>query len=342
MINLQMISNITNRESFKRYIKAMLGEPLAKVNVTDEQMEYCINDALQVFTQWHSEGSIRTFLKQIVTPSILKVTQPNLNDIAPGALITGMTSHATATVCTPKRSGGNEATDLKLERAVTQNGCIACQDILNRDFLPGEQIDIAGKKYTLQNSPDFMTKGIIDERKFKVPDWVLGITRLMPANDTMSSQSLFSAEYQIRLNDLWDLSSSSLIYYEQAMEHLDLLSFELSARPCFEFNQYEGYCYPICKWKVDFNVGDYIICEVFRAVDPKTSWRVWNEPWLKKYATALVKKVFGQNLKKYANMQLPGGITFNGDSIYQEAVQEIQQLEDSLQSVIPVGCFMIG
>ena len=257
---------IATREQFKQYILSRLGEPVSKVNVTEQQIQYCIDDALQMWTQFHSEGSIRTFLKQIVTPSMLKVTSTKgLKSLTAGMLITGMTSGATASVCVSQRRD---------QRGKSGNGVICCQDILERDFLPGEVIDVGGKRYTLTTDKDYQTKGIIDERKFKVPDYVLGITRIIPANSATSSQNLFDVQYQLRLSDLYDLSSTSLIYYEQAMEHLDLLNFELSANPSFEFNQYDGYCYPICKWKIDFNVGDYIIMECYRALDPKTAWKM--------------------------------------------------------------------
>ena len=112
---------IANREQFKQYILSRLGEPVSKVNVTEQQLQYCIDDALQMWSQFHSEGSIRTFLKQIVTPSILKVTSTRgLQSITAGSLITGLTSGATAHVC---KSYPHD------DRKQSCGGLTYCQDI---------------------------------------------------------------------------------------------------------------------------------------------------------------------------------------------------------------------
>lgn len=323
---------IRSREQFKRYILEHLGEPLVKVNITDSQLESCIDDALQYWSEYHFEGSMRTYLKQIITPSILKITDPSARFIG-GEQIVGITSGATARVCS--NSHGDRRTE-------SVGGNICCAGIRERDFIAGEQVTIGGKQYTLQSGPDYQTKGIVDEQRIKMPEWILGVVRIIPFSQAMSSQNLFDLQYQIRLNDFQNLTSQSLIYYEQAMEHISLLNWELTAKPNFEFNQYEGYVYPQCNWEYDIDVGDYIIFDCYRALDPKTATRMWMEPWFKQYSVALAKKQYAQNLKKYQGVQLPGGITLNGSEMYQEAIQEIDKLEQQLQSLYPVGCFQIG
>jgi hypothetical protein len=54
--------------------------------------------------------------------------------------------------------------------------------------------------------------------------------------------------------------------------------------------------------------------------------------WLKKYATALIKRQWGENMKKFGGIQMPGGVTLNGDKIFEEAVTEINAIEDEMQS----------
>ena len=326
---------INDREQFKRYILTSLGAPVIKVNVTDEQIEDRIDEALDMWHQYHNEGSMRTFLKQIVTPSVLKVTKGNTDDIQCGMVIEGLSSGAKSIV-----------TEFG-ERVKSSQGQICCYQT-EGDFLPGEKIAVGGKDdkkhkiFTLKDSPDFFTKGVYDEQRIKVPNWVLGVTKILPANTATSSQSLFDVQYQLRLSDIYDLTSTSLIYYEQAMEHLDLLNFELSSNPYFEFNRHEGYIYPICKWGIDFTVGQYIIIECYRALDPRKAPMMWNDIWLKKYATALTKRQWGLNLSKFQGIQLAGGVTLNGDAIYQEAKLDIQTLEEQLMSMIPPSAFFIG
>ena len=327
---------INDREQFKRYILTALGSPVVKINVTDEQLEDRIDEAVDMWHQYHNEGSMRTFLKQIITPSVLKVESGDVSTVNGCARIEGLSSGATAEIVDFYRGG-----------QTTDNGQICCQNVQG-DFVPGEKIAIGDpnskthKIFKLKNDSDFFTKGIIDDRRIKVPSWVLGVTKILPANTATSSQSLFDVQYQLRLSDIYDLTSTSLIYYEQAMQHLDLLNFELSSNPYFEFNRHEGYIYPICKWGIDFSVGQYMIVECYRSLDPRKAPMMWNDNWLKKYAIALVKRQWGTNLSKYQGIQLAGGITLNGDAIYQEAKADIQALEEQLINLLPPSAFFIG
>ena len=326
---------INDREQFKRYILTSLGAPVIKVNVTDNQLEDRIDDALDMWHQYHNEGSMRTFLKQMITPSVLKVESGDTSTIDPHQSIEGLSSGAKADVT------------CLLDNVKNSHGQIMCYNVEGQ-FIPGEKIAVGAKNdkthkiFKLKDSEDFFTKGIYDEQRIKVPSWVHGVTRILPANTATSSQNLFDAQYQLRLSDIYDLTSTSLIYYEQAMEHLDLLNFELSANPNFEFNRHEGYIYPICKWGIDFVVGQYMIIDCYRALDPRKAPLLWNDIWLKKYATALVKRQWGLNLSKFQNIQLAGGVSLNGDAIYQEAKQDIQTLEEQLMMMIPPSAFFIG
>jgi hypothetical protein len=85
-------------------------------------------------------------------------------------------------------------------------------------------------------------------------------------------------------------------------------------------------------WEADGVVGDYMIVECYRILDPDTFTDVYNDMFLKRYATALLKRQWGENLKKFAGVQLPGGVTLNGVVIYQEAIDEITNLESEMQS----------
>ena len=325
---------INNREQFKKYILTALGAPVISVDVNDEQIEDRIDEALDFWHQYHYDGSMRLFLKQLVTPSFLTVTNQNVEQFNHGVKVRGKTSKAEADVVCVERKGirpvGNKIPIYQVKGT----------------FMQGEIIEVGTtndfKPYQLINSSSCFDIGIYDDKRIKVPDWVLGVIKILPANTATSSQSLFDAQYQLRLNDMYDLTSTSLIYYEQAMQHLDLLNYELSANPSFEFNRHEGYIYPNCKWGVDFCVGDYMIIEAFRALSPAIAGKLWNDMWLKKYAIALVKRQWGQNLRKYSGIQLPGGVTFNGVEILQEAQQEISTLEEQIVALAPPSAFFIG
>lgn len=94
-------------------------------------------------------------------------------------------------------------------------------------------------------------------------------------------------------------------------------------------------------WEEDIDVGDYIIVEAHRTLDPTTYTDVYNDGWLKRYATQLIKQQWGINLKKFEGVQLPGGVTLNGQKIYDEATEEIDKLKEEAQNTyqLPVDFF---
>lgn len=187
-----------------------------------------------------------------------------------------------------------------------------------------------------------ITQTDIDNRYIPVPDLVYGITRVFPiVAATSSSNSIFDLQYQLRLNDLYDLTSTSIIYYESVMNHLALLDLVLNGHPLYRFNRLQNRLHLDINWSEDISVGQYILVEAYRALDPTTFTRMWNEPWLKHYTTALFKKQWGTNLKKFQGLQLPGGVTIDGDSIYKEGKEEQEALEqDLLNKSAPLEFFM--
>lgn len=186
-----------------------------------------------------------------------------------------------------------------------------------------------------------ITQTNIDDQAITIPDYVYGVKRVIPFRQGSSSQNLFDVQYQLRLNDLYELTNTSMVYYSMVMQHMTLLDQMLNGYPQFEFNRLSG------KLSLEVNktkliLGDYVIVECYRALDPVTATKMWAEPWLKQYVEALFKKQWAVNLKKFNGMQLPGGVTIDGQSMYLEATQEVQQLEDDLMNKsAPLG-FMLG
>jgi hypothetical protein len=141
---------------------------------------------------------------------------------------------------------------------------------------------------------------------------------------------MFDIQYQLRLNDLYDLTSTSIIYYKQVMSHLSLLDLELNGKPMFRFNRLQNRIYPDINWETDVLRGGYVVLECYRALNPTEFVKVYSEPWLKHYVTALFKKQWATNLSKFQGVQLPGGVTIDGQGMYQQAMQEMKDLEDEL------------
>ena len=142
---------------------------------------------------------------------------------------------------------------------------------------------------------------------------------------------MFDVRYQLRLNDLYDFSSESVIHYEMTMRHLDFLDHILVGEKPIRFNQHQNRLYIDMDWSQDVNVDDFIIIECYRKLDPNTYTDVYNDIYLKRYTTALIKRQWGANLSKFEGVQMLGGVTLNGAKLFEEAQADIEKLEEQIQ-----------
>ena len=163
-------------------------------------------------------------------------------------------------------------------------------------------------------------------------DAIIGVERVLPFDSRTRGIDLFDVRYQILLNDLYSLQSTDIVYYVQVQNQLALLNQMLVGQKPVRFNRHQNRLHIDMDWAQDTAVGEFIIVEAYRILDPDTFTDVYNDLYLKKYVTAQMKKQWGNNLKKFSGVQLPGGVTLNGQIIYDEAVQEIQQLELEVES----------
>jgi len=169
-----------------------------------------------------------------------------------------------------------------------------------------------------------------DNGYITVPENIIGITNLFDIGDASStSYSLFNIQYQIMLNDVYTLTSQSMIPYYMAMEHIQMLEELLVGKQPLRYNRHKDIVHIDMNWD-KITVGNYIILEAYQVVDPAEYSDVWKSNWLQKYATALIKRQWGANLTKFEGMQLPGGVQFNGAKIYDDANAEIERLESEM------------
>jgi hypothetical protein len=126
--------------------------------------------------------------------------------------------------------------------------------------------------------------------------------------------------------------STNLIYYYQVKQELELINQVLTGVKPIRFNRHMNRLYLDLDWKADTVAGQFIIVECYRILDPETYKDVYNDMFLKRYCTALIKRQWGLNLKKFVGVQLPGGVTLNADQIYADAIDEIKQIETEMQS----------
>lgn len=219
-----------------------LGFPVIDINVDDDQVEDCLDSALQYFQDFHFDGVERWYLKHQITD--------------------------------------NDKTNKYIP--VTEN--------------------------------------------------ILGVTRIFPIGSTNASVNMFDLRYQMRLHELYDFTSTSYVNYVLTQQHIRTLDMLFTGEVSIRFNRHTDRLYIDWDWNNDVQTGEYIIIEGYIIIDPETYTDVYNDRMLKKLATAHIKRMWGNNMKKFGGMQLPGGIVMNGQQIYEEAVAEIAETEQLIRS----------
>jgi hypothetical protein len=176
-----------------------------------------------------------------------------------------------------------------------------------------------------------------------LPDNVFGVTRVFPTTGISSGDSnIFDLQYQLRMNDLRDLTSTSMIYYKQVMMHIDLIDQLLNTEKQFRWNCLTSKLYIDENWLYKEVVDQYILIDCYTALNPDDAPRYWNDRWLKLYVTAAIKKQWGQNIKKYSGITLPGGISLNGQDIYDEGKSELEEIEKEITNDQAPLSMMVG
>ena len=175
-----------------------------------------------------------------------------------------------------------------------------------------------------------------------VPEAVLAVTRIFPLSNR-GNQNMFDVRYQLRLNDLYDFSSTSIVHYEMTMRHLDFLDHILVGEKPMRFNHLSNKLFIDMDWSRDITAGEYLIMEVYRKLDPATYTDMYDDIYLKRYTTALIKRQWGANLSKFNGVAMLGGVTLNGQQIFSEAQEDIRKLEEEIRGTYetPVT-YMIG
>ena len=267
----------TSRSTFKDYCLRALGFGVIDINVSDDQVDDRIDEALQYFAQYHYDGVEKMYLKY-------QITQDDIDRAA-----TNDTTTATDTV------------DSNITATFKEG----------KNFIP-------------------------------MPSSVVSVIQIFPFDD-QTTNNMFDIRYQLRLNDLYDFSSTSIIHYQMTMQQLDFLSHILVGEKPIRFNQHQNRLYLDMDFANDIDVGEFLIIECYRKIDPATYTDIFDDIYLKRYATALIKRQWGANLSKFQGVQLLGGVEMNGEAIYSQAQEELQKLEEDIQLAFetPID-YMVG
>ena len=255
----------STKATLKSYCLRALGFGVIDINVSDDQIDDRLDEALQYFAEYHYDGVERMYLKHQIT----------------SADITRATSDTSTT-----------ATDV-VDSSVTA---------------------------TWKEGNGYIP----------VPTAVLSVVNVFPITDSTTA-NMFDLRYQLRLNDLYDFSSTSIMEYEMTLQHLDFLEHVLVGEIPIRFSQHQQRLYLDMDWNNDVKVDEYIIIECYRKLDPTSFTDVYNDMYLKRYATALIKRQWGQNLSKFNGTAMLGGVTLNGPELFSTAISEQQKLEEEIR-----------
>ena len=288
------------RETLKQYCLRSLGKPVIDINVDEDQVEDRIDEALQYFAQYHTDGVERMYLKYKVTA----------DDIT--RLTTNKKFNAD--------EKGTVAENIELETGTN-----------TQEEGAGDIIQESGSALLTEDSTIVRTAYEETQNYLIVPDSVISVINVFPLSDR-ANLNMFDVRYQLRLNDLYDFSSTSIVHYEMTMRHLDFLDHILVGEKPLRFNQLSNRLYIDMDWNEDIDAGEFLIIECYRKLDPSSHTNIFDDLYLKRYTTALIKRQWGQKLSKFSGTAMLGGVTLNGPELFSTALQEQQKLEEEIRT----------
>ena len=306
-----------SRTTLIDYCLRSLGAPVIEINVDEDQIEDRIDEAFQFYNTFHADAIEKVFLKHQVTGSTLALSASVAENFTVGETITGGTSGATAVV-------HNSSTGSNLVYSSLGDS--------NTPFQVNEVV--TGGTSGTTGTISTINLGDIENGYVPTPDLVKQVSRVFPFNDTHTTD-MFSIDYQLHLNDIYSLGfMGNLSEYYMTQSWLSLLDLIVDTdNKHIDFNVHRNTLRIDMDWKAEVAIGSYIIVECERVLDPDAYTDVYNDYFLKRYATALIKMQWGINLSKFEGMVMPGGVTFNGRQILEDAKEEIKELTEEARLV---------
>ena len=165
----------------------------------------------------------------------------------------------------------------------------------------------------------------------EIPQHILSIEGIFSFTDK-GTANIFDIRYQMRLNDLYDFTSTQFYHYYMIQQHLGTIDFLLEGIKPTRYIATQNRLYLDMDWQADVLLDQYFVIKCWRALDPLTWTEIYDNMWVKDYVSAKIKKQWGSNMTKFQNVQMPGGVTLNGEMIYNDAVQELKDLDEQLRT----------
>lgn len=308
----------TSRTELIDWCLRKLGAPVIRINVDEDQVEDRISEALAYFRDYHFDGVEKVLLKRQITASTLVFAAPITGTFIRNEIVEGQTSGARSAVV-------DQADDNLSIRIYHTAGT----------FLPGETVlgTETGATGVISLAPNSIVLGDIDNQSIPVDDSIIGVVNILPFQQGLgNSGSIFDINYQFALNSMHSLVSTDIITFDMFKRQMALLQFEFHGMKGFRFNRKTDKVYLDIDWKNNVLLPDqYVVLICYKAVDPLAYQEVYGDLFVREFAMNLIKQQWGQNMKKFGNIALPGNVTLNGQQLYDEASQALEKLEERIK-----------
>jgi hypothetical protein len=180
-----------------------------------------------------------------------------------------------------------------------------------------------------QITQDNINNGFIDltaEGGVDAANLIVSVTKIFSIPGR--TVNMFDIRYQLALNDLYTIGRLDMIHYTMYQQYMNLVQDILQPDKRIRYHTVTNKLHIETDMDDNFAVGDYIVMEAYRILDPTTHTEIFKQRLLKDYLTAIIKKQWGQNLIKFEGVQLPGGVSINGRALYDDAIQELEKIEE--------------
>lgn len=323
----------TNRQQFKDHCLRRLGYPTINIEVTDEQLDDRIDEALYFYKDYHFDGSETVYYKH-------KVEERNRAGRIYDVVVSngGISYSNNDTIVFAGGRHDSAGSRSATANVVTDNS--------------GTIISVAFSDYgagyatvptlTINTSTGSGFSGHAELGGFiPVPENVMGAIRVFPVGQALGSNDIFNIRYQIALNDLYTLTSVSMVPFFSAFQHIELIQQILVGETPMRYSRHRDRIYLDVNWATVPN-NSYLLVEAREVIDPTVFTDVWGDRWLQQYCTALIKRQWAGPLSKYDGMLLPSGLRFDGVRLAEKAEEEILRLEEEVirNYSRPLGIFI--
>lgn len=316
--------SIHSRTDLIQYALRKLGAPVISVEISPEQLEDRVDEALQFFQDFHYDSTERVYLKHQITGTEILVT-------------------SVANFIVGEHVQSANGASFQIELIDTLNNKLITKTVYKSGMQEGQfgpLEPITGMSSGASTTVINKVQGDIENRCVPISDMVTGVIRAIPWwHVTSKSTYMFDPKYQVIMTTFQNLASASMIYYSQLMSHISMLDQLLRPIDSLRFNRKTSKIYLDFDWTTA-QIGGFLIFECYRILDPEVFTSIYSDRMLKKLVTAKFKYQWASNFQKYQGIQLLGGVTVDATTLMAQAVAEIEAAEHEIRDsyeLPPIG-----